>query len=62
MKITIETAKVYNSKQTRMCDFFLNNDLSEVKTGFIVSYNDRRRWCKTLKLAQSQTPNDFTLN
>ncbi len=60
-KITIETVTEYNSKQTSMCMFFLNNDGSEKKRGFVVVYNDMNKFCKTLKQAESVTPEDFVI-
>lgn len=61
IEITIETVVDYNSKQDSMCMLFLNKDGSEKKKGFVAIYDDRNKFCKTLKQAESVTTQDFII-
>ena len=57
--LTIQTVKEYNATQTSRCMKFENNNGSLAKRGFVVSFNDEHKFCKTKAIASATTEKDF---
>ena len=57
--LAIQTVKEYNATQTSRCMKFENNNGSLAKRGFVVSFNDEHKFCKTKAIASATTEKDF---
>lgn len=57
--LSIQTVKEYNANQSSLCMKFQNNNGSLTKRGFVVSFNDEHKFCKTKAIANAITEKDF---
>ena len=57
--LAIQTVKEYNATQTSRCMKFENNNGSLAKRGFVVSFNNEHKFCKTKAIAKATTEKDF---
>jgi len=57
--LTTQTVKNYNANQTSRCMMIENNDGGLTKRGFVVSFNDVHKYCKTKAIAEATTEKDF---
>ena len=58
-QLTVQTVKEYNSNQTSRCMMIENENGSLTKRGYVVTFNDINKYCKTKEIANNTTEKDF---